>query len=253
MFASSHQPSVLSLFSSTSSSPLLLASTSSASPPLADSFIALLDDATDANFTLISGPATSSSTLKGKGTTVPRGNLRSRILHLEAPDPRSTHVQWGSGSKPLGITLPLLVLQLKDLGQAFFFEVGVRDERGNRAVIRASTFQQLQSSPKAYSTNPPLLHLPLSFPAPSPSTLTPWTTLTLHLPALLSAFSRLDNGRIFAKFSSLDFVKVYANCRLRRIWCAEEGESGEVEEGMAVRGMRTELGMFEAGNNEEGA
>ncbi|KAL8280387.1 hypothetical protein RQP46_007304 [Phenoliferia psychrophenolica] len=218
MFATSHQPYVLSLLSSTASDPLLLATSASSSAFPTDAFITLLSDATDTDPTL-----PPSSNLKGKGVEVPRGNLRSRVLHLQAPDIRSTWV--------------------KDLAQAFFLEVGVRDERGARAVLRASTFQV---EPKAYSTTPPLLHLPLAFPTPSPTVLTPWTILSLHLPTLLSSFSRLENGTSFARFASIDYVKAHANCRLRRVWCAEDGEEGEVGEGLAVRGMRTELAMFAA-------
>lgn len=88
-----------------------------------------------------------------------------------------------------------------------------------------------------------MLHLPLVFPPQSPHQLTPWTTVTLPLHQLLSSFPSLG-GPHFARFSSLQSIEIHANCRLRRIWCTEDGS--EVVEGMALRGMMAELALFEA-------
>ena len=144
MFASSVQPSVLSLFSSTASDPLLLATHASTSAFPADALVALLSDSTD---TCTSTPtAPPNLHLQGKGADVARGNLRSRVLHLQAPDILSTWVRWGSSRSPLGIQLPVLVFQVKDLGLPFVLQVGVRDERGARAVLRTSTFQVRDSA-----------------------------------------------------------------------------------------------------------
>lgn len=41
-------------------------------------------------------------------------------------------------------------------------------------------------------------------------------------------------------------MAVHANVRVRRVWCTEEKGGAVVEEGMALRGMRTELAMFAA-------
>ncbi|KAM0748596.1 hypothetical protein T439DRAFT_327861 [Meredithblackwellia eburnea MCA 4105] len=252
MFASTLQPSLLSIFSSTNSQPLLLASSiqSSCSVFEVDSFVSLLDDSSDGEEVLIAG--TRARKLKGKGSELDRGNLDCKVLHIQSPDVKGTWVQWGKREDDgLGIKLPLLVLQLKDLGQVFMLEVGVSDSRGQKVRIRGSTFQ---TEPKAYQskgTSPPLLHLPLSFPTNNPSRLTPWCSLTLHLPHLLSSLTRVPSLSPLpqpAPFQSIDYIRIHANCRLRRVYFAEEGEGGEVPEAMVLRGMRSELGMFESEN-----
>lgn len=85
----------------------------------------------------------------------------------------------------------------------------------------------------------PLLHLPLSFPAASSRPLTAWSTIALHLPSLLHQFSSLtitagasdveSNQNLgtltfpTGHYSHISYVKVYATCRLRRIWFSEAG------------------------------
>lgn len=278
-FPFAEQPAVASLFSSTSSHPLLLSSAVTASKSLTDdSFISLVQDADDSDEQVVCwhGSSASSRVMKGKGKQVDRGNIRSRVLHLQSPDVRSTSVRFGSadtsaqGSKALGLSLPFLHLAIKDLEQAWYFDVGVMDSKGRTAVIRVSTFQvranlrlpilhiisltspplsittSHQAEPKFHHstlTRPALLHLPLQFPPSSAHRLTHWSTLTLQLPRLLSSIAELG-GPHFAPFASITMVEVHANCRLRRIWCSEDGK--EVQDGMVLRGMMTELALFEA-------
>jgi len=91
------------------------------------------------------------------------------------------------------------------------------------------------------SAFPPLLHLPLSFPSMSSCPLTAWSTIVLHLPRLLHQFSSLtptageSNAELnqnsgtaafpSGHYSHVSYVKVYATCRLRRIWFSEAGPS----------------------------
>ena len=71
------------------------------------------------------------------------------MLHLQDPDCRTTSVRWGSlvrqdgkGTEgALGIELQYLHLQVKNLGQNFFLDVAVIDDRGEVFVLRSSTFQ----------------------------------------------------------------------------------------------------------------
>lgn len=107
-------------------------------------------------------------------------------------------------------------------------------------------------------TAPPVLHLPLSFPSPSSHKLTTWSTIALNLPTLITHFSSYPSARTgdtdtnedgddapvsevqrYAKYGSwndsiskqvpeglydhVSFVKVYATCRLRRIWFSKSG------------------------------
>ncbi|KIJ62179.1 hypothetical protein HYDPIDRAFT_115049 [Hydnomerulius pinastri MD-312] len=89
----------------------------------------------------------------------------------------------------------------------------------------------------------PVLHLPLAFPQPSSSPLTAWSTFTLNLPKLVPWFASLSHSQSSNEFaddidlagrgsssqvalpggtySHLDSIKVYATCRLRRVWLSE--------------------------------
>ena len=72
----------------------------------------------------------------------------------------------------------------------------------------------------------PLLHLPLSFPPSQSHLLTTWTIINLHLPTFIPYFSQMPNSSSsvgstvtpYGPYSHIAYVRVYANCRLRRIW-----------------------------------
>lgn len=143
------QPSIISLFSSTSSHPLLLA-TSIRSGHTAESFVSLLKDCSSQEETLLSfnGQPTeleqrTRALLQGEE----RQNTRSRVLHLQGPDIRKTSVRWGNWLdgrgkvEGLGIQLEYLHLQVKNLEQDFYFDVAVQDDRKEVFVFRCSTFQ----------------------------------------------------------------------------------------------------------------
>ncbi|GAA5862047.1 hypothetical protein JCM1840_006919 [Sporobolomyces johnsonii] len=252
------QPSVISLFSSTASHPLLLASTATSQSLTSDSFVSLLADATDERETLVAwngGPAEltprrESLAAQKKGGRV-GAHLRSQVLHLQDPDCRNTSVRWGTwrkerrGDEGLGIELGFVHVQLKNLGQMVFFDVGAMDDRGEVYLIRCSSWQ---SQPKAYPatpSRPTLLHLPLVFPPASSILLTSWTTITLPLPTLLASLPALGLSPA-GRFTCVVSVEVHATCRLRRIWFSQDAAAAEVDEAMATRGMMSELGMYAA-------
>ncbi|KAJ2989405.1 hypothetical protein NUW54_g8796 [Trametes sanguinea] len=102
----------------------------------------------------------------------------------------------------------------------------------------------LLREPKLKLGSRPILLLPLSFPPPSSRPLTAWCTITLNLPSLLPHFSSatltrstddestspsLRTGQSPVAqvpsgiYSHVSYVKVYATCRLRRIWFSEGG------------------------------
>lgn len=108
----------------------------------------------------------------------------------------------------------------------------------------------LQKQPALKLLSPPLLHLPLSFPPQSSHRLTTWCTLTINIPSLLPYFLsasltregvRSDSDDLRASddphshsitpqipsgtYSHVSYVKVYATCRLRRIWFTDAGAS----------------------------
>ena len=53
--------------------------------------------------------------------------------------------------------------------------------------------------------------VPIHFPPLNESTLTTWTTLSVSLPQFCSRCTGQEYG-------SISYVRVYATCRLRRIW-----------------------------------
>lgn len=85
--------------------------------------------------------------------------------------------------------------------------------------------------------SPPLIHLPLSLSSSEPfSELTPWRHIELNLSSIIPLFQSLarkheeeeENGSRKKRksevelpnggFGSVSYVRVYANCRIRRIW-----------------------------------
>jgi len=103
----------------------------------------------------------------------------------------------------------------------------------------------------------PILSMPLSFPSPSSRPLTPWSTISIHFPSILPYFSShllhcdhqhnseegpgskpwtsSSNPRSSfptsipsGTYSYVSYVRVYATCRLRRIWFGENGPNQKV-------------------------
>ncbi|KAF9007108.1 hypothetical protein BDQ17DRAFT_1423185 [Cyathus striatus] len=270
MFAAAVQPSIVSLFSSTGTDPLRLFSTSTDSSLPTDSLVHFLHDKlsqpSPPSPAVLVAPIVMSEdedAKEGGGYT-----LDQTVLHIQSPTLPRTFIQCPpvlptglSGARgkdqELGIKHPWLHLQVRNLGREWSFEVGVVDLAGRMGVLRLSTFQKaprLKLNRKRKNA-PPLLHLPLSFPSKSSRPLTPWCTISLHLPTFVSYFSSSDlidsdeeetqvvqgehatwglrsststgvlpNG----PYSHVAYVRVYANCRLRRIWFAEGGPNQKV-------------------------
>ncbi|GAA5824130.1 hypothetical protein JCM11251_001533 [Rhodosporidiobolus azoricus] len=265
------QSPVLSLFSSTSSHPTLLAQLQVSDSCASDSFISLLDDATDAHEQLLGWAGSSAADLEarsaslgqlrknqdahpgGEGIEVKMKDLASRALHLQGPDCRTTSAKWGSWEKGkwreegLRIELPLMHIQLKDLGQTMYLDIGVLDEAGDLTVVRCSTWQTYPKVQAATPSHPRLLHLPLAFPSSSPSShttplLSRWTTLALPLHTLLLSLPAPS-----PRFKAVLGVEIHATCRLRRIWFSAEGAApNEVGEEELRRGIMPEMAMFAA-------
>ncbi|KAG6885397.1 hypothetical protein C0992_005177 [Termitomyces sp. T32_za158] len=261
MFFPSLQTSTLSLFSSTNSVPLQLF-TKHTDPSLPeDSCIHLLHDAS--SHPAPPPPAHLIPPLKTDYA------LDQTVLHIQSPTIHTTFIQ----SPPeLGIVLPWMHVQVRNLHKEWALEVGLVDQSARMGILRLSTFQvrvmsflppsfltpKLQKSPRLSisPTAPPLLHIPLSFPAPSTRPLTPWSTLALHLPSYIPYFSSAkllrDGGGVRSgdgvcsgdrggdgdggegggggvsalpggTYAHVAYVRVYATCRLRRIWFTQAG------------------------------
>ncbi|KAF7763455.1 hypothetical protein Agabi119p4_7992 [Agaricus bisporus var. burnettii] len=189
-------------------------------------------------------------------------NLNQTVLHIQSPKLPTTYIQcppnWNHSS--LGLKHSWMHLQVRNVGRDWSFEVGLVDHSGRIGVLRMSTFQKqprLKLS-RGAENSLPLLHLPLSFPSRSFRPLTAWTTINLHLPTFIPYFSQSnlltkdeedqdqeqkDESRLGPEYQSwehgqslrqtsnipsgsyshISYIRVYATCRLRRIWFDENG------------------------------
>lgn len=246
MFTNTVQPNIVSLFSSTSSEPLSLFSQQTDGSLAADSFIHFLNDASSLPSPSPPAVLCSMPALDDNGEPNIGYGLHQTVLHIQSPTLRMTFIRSPS-DRDLGLKHKWLHLQVRNVGREWSFEIGIVDKSGRRGIVRCSTFQK---EPKlAISPVPnaqPVLHLPLSFPQPSSRPLTAWSTITLNLPSLiphfntLASMNQLDDGEgsrhdinrsatlsttnitvPSGTYSHLSYIKIYATCRLRRIWLSD--------------------------------
>jgi len=221
MFASSTQPGLLSIFSSTGSNPLQLFSCRTDGRLPADSFIHLLHDASNSP-----GPNAPASMVACQPERDGDHALDQTVLHIQSPTIRTTYIRcprYDDTRGDLGVRLPCVHVQVRVMSRPWAFEVGVVDRGGRRGVVRCSTFQK---EPRI--TGPDgerVLHVPVVFASRSTgSVMSGWTTIRMHLPSVLGQFSVLagrDGGGTMGTYSHVSYVKVYATCRLRRVWFSE--------------------------------
>jgi len=235
MFSQTIQPPLISLFSSVGSSPLSSLWATQSDPKLPeDSFICVVDDSSsepsmpDNKAVLAALPKEYEGGL-GK-------QLNCAVLHIQSPTIPTTYIL-APPTGELSLTYPWIHLQLRNLHKEFSFEIGIVDSARRRGRIRWSSFQQ---SPRIYVGNSnsgsvvdtgPLLHVPLTFPAPTSRPLTAWCTLDVHIPPLLAHFSSdsLYTSAVQSSttaiptgtFQSISYIKIHANCRLRRVWVSQ--------------------------------
>lgn len=239
MFRNTIQPPLLSLFSSVGSAPLSTLWASRTDPKLReDSFICLVEDHSSEHVSQEKDNITFAALPKEYEGDLGK-QLNCSVLHIQSPTIPTTYIL-APPSGELGLTHPWVHLQLRNLHKEFSFEIGIVDSAGKRGRIRWSSFQQ---SPRVYfnvsrrsgniTDTGPLLHIPLTFPSLTSRPLTAWCTLDIHLPPLLAHFSSdqfhtstTSNGLASlptGRFQSISYVKIYANCRVRRIWVSQGG------------------------------
>jgi hypothetical protein len=178
--------------------------------------------------------------------------LDQTVLHLQSPTLPTTFIRCPSVGSDLHLKHPWLHIQVKQLGREWSFEVGIVDHAGREGTLRCSTFKvtgrlprsvdysfslllQKHASLKLSPDAPPLLHLPLTFPPTSSLPLTSWCSVDMNVATYLPSFSAFSllappdhetsSGPTrpvpSGTFSHISSVKVYATCRLRRIWLSE--------------------------------
>ncbi|ODN77667.1 hypothetical protein L202_04818 [Cryptococcus amylolentus CBS 6039] len=268
ILAGAVQPPLLTLLSSTSSPPLSPLFFQATNPSEPSSLISIVDDSEDAE----DYPRDFTQTIVPRSK--PRGSISHPVIHTQSPDPRTTYIQAGCSLEssrashehddryqPLGVELPWVGFQIKRLGQRdLSLEVGVVDAKGREGIIRLSSFKTEPSIHPCHT--PPLIHLPLNFP-PSESLVTPWLHIPLNLASLLPLFQsiprdytdndgeqggarkkrRAESELPSGSFKSVSFVKVYANCRVRRVWFSAEGEKTLASMG---KGVEDEWALYAA-------
>ncbi|WWD19640.1 hypothetical protein CI109_104102 [Kwoniella shandongensis] len=273
LLAGTVQPPLLTLLSSTSSpslSPLFVTHTD---PSSSSSLITTLQDS-------IPSSDTDQNIIPRNDS---KGSVAHNVVHIQSPNIADTYIQAGcsltesrrrlakgKGGEDLplalGVELPWVGMQVKRLGRRHMsFEIGFVDTRGREGVVRCSSFKK---SPTVHPyRDPPLIHLPLTLPHISPSQLTPWLHISLDLLSLIPLFPSLprpqkhapdddhDNDDSAARkrrkvaelpsgsFGSVTYVRVYANCRVRRIWFSAEGEKTIETMG---RSVKEEWGLYAA-------
>ncbi|TFK72469.1 hypothetical protein BDN72DRAFT_836248 [Pluteus cervinus] len=257
MFSTIVQPSIVSLFSSTNTDPLALFEVHTDPSLPADSFVHLLHDRSSQPplpppAIPILPPPLFGNEDDGETGPANSGSLHQTVLHIQSPTLRTTYIECPRDSQSLKQTAPggqfgsldlkhpWVHIQVRDMGREWSFEIGVVDQAGRSGIIRLSTFQKqphLKLSQRPGSL--PLLHLPLSFPAQSTHRLTAWSTIAINLPSLLPYFSSLQPtahehnpheanlsnpvplpGGIY---SHVSYIRVYATCRLKRVWFSNFG------------------------------
>ncbi|KAI6043998.1 hypothetical protein EDC04DRAFT_501246 [Pisolithus marmoratus] len=251
MFSGSVQPNIVCLFSSTGSQPLSLFSVQADAALPSDSFVHLLNDSASlpvpSEASLISPPKAYHD--EDGGECIGK-QLRQTVLHIQSPTLRTTFIQcppsfsFRADDKGLGLKHGWLQIQVRNLAREWSFEVGIVDKAGKHGVVRCSTFQKYPTLRCNYNLAP-VLQLPLNFPSSSSNALTAWSTVTIHLPSFIPQFasvSRDQRSRTDASdedgstdassvpspqflpggaYAHLTYVKIYATCRLRRIWLSD--------------------------------
>ncbi|KAF8496952.1 hypothetical protein JB92DRAFT_2746173 [Gautieria morchelliformis] len=243
MFSRAVQPPILSLFSSTSTECLSLFSVHTDPSLLSDSFVHVLDDESSQpeppppKTLIIPIVFDDAAGREGDTSNTNSFSISGPVLHIQSPTLRSGYIRcppthWrpdaAQRDRDLGIKLGWIHVQVRNMGREWCFEVGVVDQTGREGRIRCSTFQT-QPSVRTGPRGSPVLHVPFRFPSPSSRPLTAWSTISQHIPSLMSRFSSVPPERTSphaplpsGQFSHISFVKVYATCRLRRIWFTAE-------------------------------
>jgi len=252
------QSSLLSLFSSTGSDPLQLFSQQVDKDLPEDSFIHLLNDTTNDPAPAPPRKLIHSTSAQGdsdNGNATQRTTLCQTVLHIQSPTIRSTFVRCpalsdlsgGTRRSTLGLKHPWVHLQVRNLEHEWAFEVGVVDALKSPGTMRFSTFQKEISVKPSH--DPPLLLIPLRFPSEDSNPLTAWMTISIDLSSMMRHFQSAASDHLdrssdssdvrdspqrpahlpanrsplpSSHFASTDYIKIYANCRLRRVWFSED-------------------------------
>jgi len=223
MFKTTVQPPLVSLFSSVGSHPLQFFSIHADLQLPEDSLIQLLNDSTSlpapqAPGRLLPPPQLplnpSSTNSQGEDTLMhlrQGKSLSSTVLHIQSPTLRTTFIHSPAldSAMTLGLKHAWMHLQVRNMSKEWAFEIGLVDVLGQEGRVRFATFQTAVQ--RHIESESPILVVPCHFPRLDESTLTSWMTVSVSL----AQFCSRCTGQ---EYESISYVRVYATCRLRRIW-----------------------------------
>lgn len=129
-------------------------------------------------------------------------DIKSMVLEIGGTNVSTTYITCPKGNMVLGITMPFLVMIVKNLKKYFSFEVTILDETGTRRRFRVSNFQ---SSTQI---------LPLCTVMPIGLS-DGWNQIQFNL----AEFTRRAYKKQYVEVQKL---KINANIRLRRIYFTEK-------------------------------
>lgn len=169
--------------------------------------------------------------------------IQGYSLHIQSPSIETTYIRCPPTKDiDLGITLPNLHLQvyLFDEHHPFMFEVSIKDHQGQSALLRWSTFKSTASL-QYLNQQKPFLHMPLRRPVRDSTTLTDWCTIVVPLNVISKQITSVNlstspgnknvphSKPLFENFQSVRYIKIFGNCRLRRVWFTDQGNYNEIK------------------------
>ncbi|CAK1552941.1 unnamed protein product [Leptosia nina] len=128
-------------------------------------------------------------------------DIKSMVLEIGGTNVSTTYITCPKGNGVLGITMPFLVMIVKNLKKYFSFEVTILDETGTRRRFRVSNFQSTTQI------------LPLCTVMPIGLS-DGWNQIQFNL----AEFTRRAYKKQFVEVQKL---KINANIRLRRVYFTE--------------------------------
>lgn len=128
-------------------------------------------------------------------------DIKSMVLEIGGTNVSTTYMICPNGNKVLGITMPFLVMIVKNLKKYFSFEVTVLDATGTRRRFRVSNFQSTTQV------------LPLCTVMPI-SLSDGWNQIQFNLAEFTRRAYKIQ-------FVETQKIKINANIRIRRIYFAE--------------------------------
>ncbi|XP_063540716.1 uncharacterized protein LOC134749629 [Cydia strobilella] len=129
-------------------------------------------------------------------------DIKSMVLDIRGNNVSTAYITCPPNNRTLGITMPFMIMVVKNLKKYFTFEVTILDDTGTRRRFRVSNFQSTTQI------------LPMATAMPI-GLADGWNQIQFNL----SEFTRRAYNKAFVEVQK---IKVNANIRLRRIYFAEK-------------------------------